>query len=164
VKKDKFCLQECAMTDYGKMLREIRVLTEDCPYKLANISNAIAVIFNTLPDINWAGIYFAKDNALTLGPFQGKPACTYIPFSRGVCGKAAREMTPIVVADVHSFPDHIACDGASRSEIVLPLVLDGVLLGVLDIDSPRVGRFSVLDREGLLPIAELIAQCLSSSE
>ena len=149
--------------NYDKMIEEITLLCEDCPYPLANLSNTIAVIFNTLPDINWSGVYFSEGDVLSLGVFQGKVACTEIPFSRGVCGAAAREMRTQRVDDVHKFPGHIACDAASRSEIVIPIISDGELIGVLDIDSPRLSRFDEEDERGLSIIADHIAQCLSSS-
>lgn len=127
---------------------------------LANLANAAALIYHALPDLNWAGFYLYKQGMLVLGPFQGMPACVRIPLGRGVCGAAARERRTQVVPDVHAFPGHIACDAASRSEIVVPLVDGERLLGVLDVDSPLPGRFDEGDREGLEALARLlIAGC-----
>ena len=113
---------------------------------IANAANAAAAIWQHVPRINWAGFYFLKDGVLVLGPFQGKPACVRIPIGQGVCGTAAARRESVVVADVHAFPGHIACDGASRSEIVVPLLRAGTLLGVLDIDSPDLARFGEAER------------------
>ncbi len=113
---------------------------------IANAANAAAAIWQHVPRINWAGFYFAKGGELVLGPFQGKPACVRIAQGRGVCGAAAARRETVVVADVHAFPGHIACDGASRSEIVVPLLRAGELLGVLDIDSPELSRFGPSER------------------
>ena len=113
---------------------------------IANAANAAAAIFQHVPRINWAGFYFLRDGVLVLGPFQGKPACVRIPLGRGVCGSAAERRETVVVADVHAFPGHIACDGDSNSEIVVPLLRDGVMLGVLDIDSPELARFGEAER------------------
>lgn len=127
---------------------------------LANLANAAALIYHALPDLNWAGFYLYKQGMLVLGPFQGMPACVRIPLGRGVCGTAALERRTQVVPDVHAFPGHIACDAASRSEIVAPLVDGERLLGVLDVDSPLPGRFDEGDREGLEALARLlIAGC-----
>ncbi|CAH2600525.1 free methionine-(R)-sulfoxide reductase [Rhodovastum atsumiense] len=113
---------------------------------IANAANAAAAIWQHVPDINWAGFYFLKGEDLVLGPFQGRPACVRIPLGRGVCGTAARRRATVVVPDVHAFPGHIACDAASRSEIVVPLLRADALLGVLDIDSPRPDRFGEAER------------------
>jgi len=113
---------------------------------VANAANIAAVLFGGLERINWAGFYFLKQNELVLGPFQGKVACTRIALGRGVCGTAARSGETVVVPDVHAFPGHIACDAASRSEIVVPLMWEGRVMGVLDIDSPMEGRFGVEER------------------
>jgi len=113
---------------------------------IANAANAASAIFLHIPRINWAGFYFLRDGVLVLGPFQGKPACVRIPLGRGVCGSAAERRETVVVADVHAFPGHIACDGDSNSEIVVPLLRDGVVLGVLDIDSPELARFGEAER------------------
>lgn len=116
---------------------------------IANLSNASALLNQFLDQINWVGFYLMEDNELVLGPFQGLPACVRIPLAKGVCGSAASTKETVIVPDVHAFPGHIACDAASQSEIVVPIVKDGVLLGVLDIDSPIKERFSEQDKEGL---------------
>ena len=127
---------------------------------LANLANASALIYQALPDLNWAGFYLYKQGMLVLGPFQGMPACVRIPLARGVCGAAARERRTQVVPDVRVFPGHIACDAASRSEIVAPLLDGDRLLGVLDVDSPLPARFDESDREGLEALARrLTAGC-----
>jgi L-methionine (R)-S-oxide reductase len=115
---------------------------------MANAANTAALIFHGLPDINWAGFYFRKGAELVLGPFQGKPACVRIPIGKGVCGTSAALATTVLVPDVHDFPDHIACDPNSRSELVVPLIGDSAVLGVLDLDSPLLARFDESDREG----------------
>jgi len=116
---------------------------------VANLANAAALLMGSLPDLNWAGFYLVREGELVVGPFQGLPACVRIAFGRGVCGTAAAERRTIVVPDVHAFPGHIACDAASRSEIVVPLVKDGRLLGVMDLDSPSAARFDATDAVGL---------------
>jgi len=120
---------------------------------IANTANCAALLFQSLPDINWAGFYFLKGPDLVLGPFQGKPACVRIGPGRGVCGAAAAQRETLIVANVHAFPGHIACDSASNSEIVVPLMKANQLLGVLDLDSPLLGRFDVIDAEGLESLA-----------
>jgi L-methionine (R)-S-oxide reductase len=123
---------------------------------IANAANLAAFIYMSVPEINWAGVYLIRDSELVLGPFQGKPACTRIALGRGVCGTAAQKRETIVVPDVHAFPGHIACDSASRSEIVVPLVRDDHLYGVLDVDSPMPNRFKDNDRELLESLALLL--------
>ena len=135
--------------DYGSLAVQLAALTEDVPYKIANLSNASALLWEILPDINWAGFYKMEDGALVLYPFQGKPACIRIPVGRGVCGTAVAEDKVQLVYDVHQFPGHIACDSASNSEIVLPIHVNGEIWGVLDIDSPFIGRFTEDDKAGL---------------
>lgn len=125
---------------------------------LANAANMSALLYQTLPNLNWAGFYFLQGGELVLGPFQGKVACVRIALGRGVCGTAAQRRETLVVADVNAFPGHIACDAASRSEIVVPLLRHGRLLGVLDIDSPDPGRFDQEDSMGLNAAAELLLQ------
>ena len=142
-------------TDYELLLAQAQALTEDVPYPIANLANLSALLYETLEGINWAGFYLAEGDALVLGPFQGKPACIEIPFGRGVCGTAARQDRTQRVEDVHRFPGHIACDAASRSEIVVPLRKDGRVIGVLDIDSPLLSRFTEEDRAGLERFAAL---------
>ena len=135
--------------DYELLAAQLSALTEGVPYEVANLSNASALLWEYLPNINWAGFYKLEDGALVLYPFQGKPACIRIPVGRGVCGTAVAEDTAQLVTDVHQFPGHIACDSASNSEIVLPIHVNGKIWGVLDIDSPMVGRFTEHDLEGL---------------
>jgi GAF domain-containing protein len=127
---------------------------------IANMANAAALIWETLPDINWVGFYRNLAGELVLGPFQGRPACIRIKFGEGVCGAAAATRQVQRVEDVHAFPGHIACDSASNSEIVVPLVRDGVLLGVLDIDSPRTGRFTEEDEAGITRLGEILSKVL----
>lgn len=122
---------------------------------VANAANASALLFQSLPDVNWVGFYIAEGNELVLGPFQGKPACVRIPFGKGVCGAAAVKQETMIVADVNKFPGHIACDSASQSEIVVPLLNWGRVLGVLDIDSASLNRFDEEDEEGLESVASI---------
>jgi len=123
---------------------------------VANAANTSALLFQMLPDLNWAGFYFLRAGGeLVLGPFQGKPACVRIAFGRGVCGAAVARKQSMLVEDVHSFPGHIACDAASRSELVVPLLRDGEVLGVIDLDSPRPARFTPADQAGLERVAAL---------
>jgi GAF domain-containing protein len=123
---------------------------------IANTANMAAVIFHGLPDLNWAGFYLMKDGELVLGPFQGKPACIRIPVGKGVCGTAAETRATQVVPDVHAFPGHIACDAASRSELVAPLLAGGRVIGVLDLDSPIPGRFDDQDRDGCEKLVSIL--------
>lgn len=125
---------------------------------LANTANMTAVLYEALADVNWVGFYFLRGGELVLGPFQGKLACVRIPLGRGVCGTAAASRETVVVADVHAFPGHIACDTASRSEIVVPLIQAGRLLGVLDVDSPKLSRFDRDDRVGLEAAVDVLLQ------
>ncbi|WP_210356819.1 GAF domain-containing protein [Sphingomonas beigongshangi] len=133
---------------YHDLAAALDALTADEPDPIANMSNAAALIWQYLPDLNWAGFYRNVADELVLGPFQGKAACIRIPFGKGVCGTAAATRETQVVADVHAFPGHIACDAASRSELVVAIVHDGRLLGVLDLDSPEAGRFDAEDAAG----------------
>ena len=135
--------------DYQLLAAQLKALTEDVPYEIANLSNASALLWENLPDINWAGFYKMVDGILVLYPFQGKPACIRIPVGRGVCGTAVAEDRTQLVYDVHQFPGHIACDCASNSEIVVPIHVNGQIWGVLDIDSPSIGRFTEDDQTGL---------------
>ena len=127
---------------------------------IANMANATGLIWEALPDINWVGFYRNIDDELVLGPFQGRPACIRIPFGSGVCGVAAETREVQLVDDVHSFPGHIACDSASNSEIVVPLIRDGKLLGVLDIDSPKHARFDAEDQAGVVRLAQIMAKAI----
>ena len=137
------------MTDYKVLNSQLKALTEGVPYKIANLANASALLWQHLADINWVGFYILENNLLVLGPFQGKPACIEIPVGRGVCGTAVAQACTQLVPDVHIFPGHIACDSASQSEIVIPLRKNGEIWGVLDIDSPLLGRFTREDQAGL---------------
>ena len=137
------------MTDYKLLDSQARALLRDEPDALANAANFVALLYNALQDVNWLGIYVLRGDELVLGPFQGQPACVHIPVGNGVCGTAAATLETQRVADVHAFPGHIACDAASRSEIVVPLLVDGSLVGVLDIDSPSLDRFSADDQAGI---------------
>ncbi|MBO5735023.1 MAG: GAF domain-containing protein [Clostridia bacterium] len=150
------------MTDYSLMNKQLLSLTEGVEDGISNLANASALLFHTLEGLNWAGFYLYKNGVLLLGPFQGKTACTKIPMGKGVCGTAAERGETIVVPDVHAFPGHIACDGDSNSEIVIPLYVKGSLYGVLDIDSPLLDRFSEADREGLELFARALETVLSS--
>ena len=134
---------------YLAMNDALEGLIRDEPDGLANLSNSAALLFQSLEAINWAGFYLYKENQLVLGPFQGKPACIRIALGKGVCGTAAQKREPLVVRDVHRFPGHIACDEASASEIVVPIVKNGKLMGVLDLDSPVPSRFDDTDKTGL---------------
>ena len=140
---------------YRDLTQQLSALIGDERDAIANAANTAALLFDLLPDLNWAGFYLLKDGELVLGPFQGKPACIRIPIGRGVCGTAAATRTSQVVADVHAFPGHIACDAASRSELVVPLLRGDTLLGVLDLDSPVPGRFDDADRLGIEAVAAL---------
>ena len=139
--------------DYARLVQELKALLAGEQDLVANAANTVALLFDALPEINWAGFYFLKGAELVVGPFQGKPACVRIALGRGVCGTAAAERRTLVVPDVHGFPGHIACDAASRSEVVVPLMRGTALLGVLDIDSPRPARFDADDVRGLEAIA-----------
>lgn len=147
--------------DYKSLNAQLFALMDGIPYETANLANASALIWQELPDLNWAGFYKMIDGALVLGPFQGKTACIRIPVGKGVCGTAVQEKRVIRVEDVHAFPGHIACDCASNSEIVLPLYAKGQIWGVLDIDSPLVGRFTSSDEEGLKLLADTLSDMLN---
>ncbi len=138
---------------YAQLLAQAEGLMHGEPDRIANAANLSALLFNALPDLNWAGFYFFDGAELVVGPFQGLPACVRIPLDKGVCGAAASTQQTQRIEDVHAFPGHIACDAASRSEIVIPLVKNGELIGVLDIDSPSPARFDADDQEGLEAIA-----------
>lgn len=148
------------MTDYQTLHSALKSLTQNVPHRMSNLANAAALLYHTLEDLNWAGFYFLEGNTLVLSAFQGKPACIEIPLGKGVCGTAVQEQRTLVVPDVHAFPGHIACDCASRSEIVIPLWKGGHVIGVLDIDSPLLNRFSDEDREGLEGFARILETLL----
>ena len=151
------------MTDYNLLCEQLRALSENNPHKIANLANASALLYAELDRLNWAGFYTLEGEKLVLGPFQGKPACIEIPLGRGVCGTAAKEDRTLVVADVHAFRGHIACDCASNSEIVIPLHTGGKVTAVLDIDSPEKGRFTDEDRDGLERFANVLEEIVFSS-
>ncbi|MEO0576059.1 MAG: GAF domain-containing protein [Pseudomonadota bacterium] len=151
------------MTDYALLHAQCAALTDGEPDALANVSNICALVFAELADVNWAGVYLLRDDTLVLGPFQGNTACVRIAVGAGVCGTAVAERRILRVADVHAFEGHIACDAASESEIVLPLISGDTLWGVLDIDSPSKDRFSEDDEAGLSAIAQLISDRVNRS-
>jgi L-methionine (R)-S-oxide reductase len=141
---------------YEELAKQLDSVLSGEPDAVANLANAAAVIFHGLPRLNWAGFYLLKGGELVLGPFQGKPACIRIPLGRGVCGTAAATGKTLLVEDVHAFPGHIACDADSASELVVPLVRDGRVLGVLDLDSPATSRFDAEDATGCEALAAVI--------
>jgi len=145
---------------YGELARDLRALLDGERDLVANAANTAALLYDALPGLNWAGFYLYKSGELVLGPFQGKPACVRIALGKGVCGTAAARRETLVVEDVHAFPGHIACDSASNSEIVIPLVRGTELLGVLDLDSPNHARFGVRDARGLEAIATIFIESL----
>ena len=145
-------------TLYADLLAALDGLTAGEPDGIANMANAAALLWETLPGINWAGFYRNVGGELVLGPFQGRPACIRIPFGRGVCGAAAESLTVQRVEDVHAFPGHIACDAASQSELVVPIVRNGELLAVLDLDAPEKARFDAEDEAGCVAICKLLAE------
>ena len=134
---------------YRELEKQLRALLHGERDAIANQANAAALLWQSLPDLNWAGFYRLIGDELVLGPFHGQPACVRIPVGKGVCGTAAARQATVLVSDVHEFPGHIACDAASRSEIVVPLIKEGKLLGVLDLDAPKPGRFDATDQAGL---------------
>lgn len=140
---------------YERLAAQLRSLLGGETDPIANAANTAALIFDALPELNWAGFYFLRGGELVVGPFQGKPACVRIALGHGVCGTAAARRETIIVPDVNAFPGHIACDGASQSEVVVPLVAAGQLAGVLDLDSPRRARFDEVDARGLERLAQL---------
>lgn len=146
------------MTNYNELNAQLKSLIEGVPHKIANLANASALLWQGMEGLNWAGFYLRKGEGLVLGPFQGKPACIEIPLSRGVCGAAAREKKTQRVEDVHAFPGHIACDCASNSEIVVPVLVGGEAVAVLDLDSPLTGRFSPEDQRGLEAFAKILEE------
>jgi len=153
--------------DYSRLADELGGLLADERDLVANAANTTGLLFDALPDINWVGFYFLKkgasDSELVVGPFQGKPACVRIALGKGVCGTAALRRTTLVVPDVHAFPGHIACDAASRSEIVIPLLTGSELLGVLDLDSPLLARFDDADRRGLERLVSIFIHSTGST-
>jgi L-methionine (R)-S-oxide reductase len=148
---------------YRELKAQLAALFADERDGLANAANTAAALYHGLPDLNWAGFYFLRAGVLVLGPFQGKVACVRIALGSGVCGTAAERRDAVIVPDVHAFPGHIACDANSRSEIVIPLVQHGRVLGVLDLDSPSLARFDDADRVGLGAIVELLLEASEMS-
>lgn len=146
--------------DYKLLLTQAAELTDGCRWATANLANLSALLYQSLSDINWAGFYMLQGDVLVLGPFQGKPACIEIPLGRGVCGTAAAEKRNQRVDNVHEFPGHIACDGASNSELVIPLYKGNRVIGVLDIDSPLFSRFSPEDEVALSQFAQIAEKCI----
>lgn len=144
---------------YKTLIAQAKELFSGETDRLANMANASALLYQGLGDINWAGFYLLKNNELVLGPFQGKPACVRIPWGKGVCGAAALRREPVLVEDVHEFPGHIACDPQSRSEMVIPVIVDGQLIGVLDIDSPVLSRFDETDKKYVTKFLEILISC-----
>ena len=149
-----------ARTDYDLLTKQARAIIEDVPHRIANLANLAALIWHSLDDINWAGFYLREGDRLILGPFQGNVACVEIPFGKGVCGTAVAEDATQLVPDVHLFKGHIACDSASRSEIVVPIHRDGTVIGVLDIDSPSPDRFTQEDRVGLEQLVAVMEESM----
>jgi len=151
-------------TMYQRICEQLQELLGRETDLIANAANTSAFLFRSIPDVNWLGFYLAKRQELVLGPFQGNPACTRIPFGKGVCGAAALKQETVVVPDVEAFPGHIACDTASRSEIVVPLVNWGRLLGVLDVDSATLNRFDEDDQDGIESIASVFMASLATED
>ncbi len=152
---DRICTDDCEVF-YSRLQEQLRGLLAEETDWTANLANAAALLFYQLEDVNWLGFYLLRDGELVLGPFQGKPACTRIAVGEGVCGAAVEEGESQVVSDVHEFPGHIACDEDSRSELVIPMYLEGEILGVLDIDSPELERFDEQDERAMRELAEMI--------
>ncbi|MHC1734380.1 MAG: GAF domain-containing protein [Erysipelotrichaceae bacterium] len=142
--------------DHGLFLAQLKALIEDEPDFLANMANMASLIYHTFSELNWAGFYLMKENELVLGPFMGKPACTRIKLENGVCGKAARTREVQNIADVHAFEGHIACDSASNSELVVPMVKNDELIGVLDLDSVAFSRFTPLDQSTMIQAVSIL--------
>lgn len=146
---------------YAELAQEVEAILEGETDLIANLANVSSLVWNKLPDVNWVGFYLLKGEQLVLGPFQGKPACVRIPVGRGVCGAAAKTLVPQIVKDVHQFEGHIACDYASNSEAVLPIIVNGELLGVMDLDSPKLARFDKVDQDGLQKVADILQSALA---
>lgn len=150
-----------ATAGYAELARDLTAMLSGEHDLVANAANTSALLYDALPDLNWVGFYLYKSGELVLGPFQGKPACVRIALGKGVCGTAAERRETVVVEDVHAFPGHIACDSASNSEIVVPLLRGRELLGVLDLDSPRLRRFGTADARGLETVARIFLESLA---
>ena len=148
------------MTDFKLLTEQMKALAEDEKWFVPVMSNASAILYDNMEDLNWAGFYIMRDGALVLGPFQGKVACINIPVGKGVCGTAVAKDETMLVEDVHQFPGHIACDSASNSEIVVPIHKDGKVVAVLDIDSPKLARFNQDDKAGLEEFVKAIEEVI----
>jgi L-methionine (R)-S-oxide reductase len=149
---------------YRELSLQLSSLLEGERDSIANAANTAALLYRTLPDVNWVGFYFLKGKELVLGPFQGQPACVRIAIGKGVCGASAERRESVVVPDVNAFPGHIACDSASRSELVVPLIQSGAIVGVLDLDSPSLARFDEADRKGCEELAAVYLAALQWKE
>ncbi len=145
------------MTDYTSLCADLQAMVSDVPHPIASLANASALLATYLEDVNWVGFYLMEDGALVLGPFQGKPACVRIAVGEGVCGTAVQHRASVLVEDVHAFAGHIACDSASNSELVVPILVRDTVVGVLDIDSPSYARFTDEDRIGMEQVAQILA-------
>lgn len=152
------------MTDYRDLCRRLTSLVDGVPHPVSNLANAAALLWHALPDLNWAGFYLREGDILVLGPFQGRTACIEIPLGKGVCGTAASRNETVSVPDVHAFPGHIACDSASNSELVIPLRSGEQVIGVMDLDSPLLGRFSEEDRAGLETFAGILERAVNETD
>ena len=157
-------MQHYDSVDYELLSKQLVALMSAESNALANSANFTGLLYNAISDINWLGIYVLRGDELVLGPFQGKPACVRLPLGRGVCGNAAKNQKTLRIEDVHEFDGHIACDSASRSEIVVPLISSGTLLGVLDVDSPDIGRFSEVDQSGIEKLCTTFVEQLGLRE
>ncbi len=153
-----------AAIDYRILAKQLEAMLASESDPLANAANFVGLLYGEITAINWLGIYVLRDNELVLGPFQGRPACVRIPLGRGVCGSAAENRETLRVADVYAFDGHIACDAASRSEIVVPLITAGRLLGVLDVDSPHTDRFGAADQQGIENLAAVFVRALERNQ
>ncbi|WP_433660397.1 GAF domain-containing protein [Nocardia sp. CA-128927] len=147
---------------YRQLAAQAAALVAGEPDRVANAANLASLVFHALPELNWVGFYFFDGNELVVGPFQGQPACVRIPIGKGVCGTAAQTRETQLVPDVHAFPGHIACDAETRSEVVIPLVHNGALVGVFDLDSPKPDRFDEIDKDGLESVARAFLDSLPS--
>jgi L-methionine (R)-S-oxide reductase len=157
-------MQHYDSVDYELLSKQLVALMSAESDALANSANFTGLLYNAISDINWLGIYVLRGDELVLGPFQGKPACVRLALGRGVCGNAAKNQQTLRIEDVHEFDGHIACDSASRSEIVVPLISSGTLLGVLDVDSPHIGRFSEVDQSGIEKLCTTFVEQLGLRE
>jgi len=146
------------MTNYNEIINILKKLIEDNEYDITILANTSALLYEKIENINWVGFYLNKNETLLLGPFQGKVACTKIPFTKGVCGKCARTQETILVSNVHEFPGHIACDSASNSEICIPIIINNKFYGLLDIDSPIINRFNEVDKINLENIVQILTE------